>query len=148
MARSNTTRRSAILSALAEKFKEIDGSGNYKARLDNNVETRMKFWDEIEQYPAIHMAGGSETREYYGGGQKWRFLTITIRAYVNAEDPILELEELLEDIETVIDANNSLTYRQLGTDAGVSQFTVISIDTDEGVLAPLGIGEMIIEARY
>ncbi len=148
MARSNTTRRSAILSALAEKFKEIDGSGNYKARLDNNVETRMKFWDEIEQYPAIHMAAGSETREYYGGGQKWRFLTITIRAYVNAEDPIEELEELLEDIETVIDGNNALTYRQLGTDAGVSQFSVISIDTDEGVLAPLGIGEMIIEARY
>ena len=148
MSRSNTTRRSAILSALADKFKEIDGSGNYKARLDNNVETRMKFWDEIEQYPAIHMAGGSETRQYYGGGQKWRFLTITIRAYVNAEDPIQELEELLEDIETVIDANNSLTYHQLGTDAGVSQFTVISIDTDEGVLAPLGIGEMIIEARY
>ena len=148
MARSNTTRRSAILSALAEKFKEIDGSGNYKARLDNNVETSMKFWDEIEQYPAIHMAAGSETREYYGGGQKWRFLTITIRAYVNAEDPTLELEELLEDMETVIDANNSLTYHQLGTDAGVTQFTVLSIDTDEGVLAPLGIGEMIIEARY
>jgi len=148
MARSNTTRRSAILSALAEKFKEIDGSGNYKTRLDDNVETRMKFWDEIEQYPAIHMAGGSETRQYWGGGNKWRFLTITIRAYVNAEDPIEELEELLEDIETVIDANNTLTYHQLGTDAGVSQFTVISIDTDEGVLAPLGIGEMIIEARY
>ena len=148
MARSNTTKRSAILSALAEKFKEIDGSGNYKARLDGNVETRMKFWDEIEQYPAVHMAAGSETRQYYGGGQKWRFLTITIRAYVNAEDPIQELEELLEDIETVIDAHSSLTYHQLGTDAGVSQFTVITIDTDEGVLAPLGIGEMIIEARY
>ena len=148
MARSNTTRRGAILSALAEKFKEIDGSGSFKTRLDNNVETRMKFWDEIEQYPAIHMAGGSETRQYYGGGQKWRFLTITIRAYVNAEDPIQELEELLEDIETVIDNNNNLTYRQLGTDAGVNQFSVLSISTDEGVLTPLGIGEMIIEARY
>ena len=148
MARSNTTRRSAILSALAEKFKEIDGSGNYKARLDGNVETRMKFWDEIEQCPAVHMAAGAETRQYWGGGNKWRFLSITIRAYVNSEDPIEELEELLEDIETVIDANNSLTYRQLGTDAGVSQFTVLSISTDEGVLAPLGIGEMIIEARY
>ena len=34
MSRSNTTRRSAILSALADKFKEIDGSGNYKSRLD------------------------------------------------------------------------------------------------------------------
>jgi len=148
MSRSNTTRRGAILTALADKFKEIDGSGNYKARLDNNVETRMKFWDEIEQYPAVHMAAGAETREYWGGGNKWRFLTIMIRAYVNAEDPIEELEELLEDIETVIDANNSLTYRQLGTDAGVTQFSVLSISTDEGVLAPLGIGEMIIEARY
>ena len=145
MSRSNTTRRSAILTALAEKFKEINGSGSFKSRLDDNVQTRMKFWDEIEQYPAVHMAAGAETREYYGGGNKWRFLTIMIRAYVNAEDPI---EELLEDIETVIDANNSLTYHQLGTNAGVTQFTVISIDTDEGVLAPLGIGEMIIEARY
>ena len=148
MSRSNTTRRSAILNALADKFKEIDGSGAFKARLDGNVETRMKFWDEIEQYPAVHMAAGAETRDYWGGGNKWRFLTITIRAYVNAEDPIEELEELLEDIETVIDANNSLTYRQLGTDAGVSQFSVLSISTDEGVLTPLGIGEMIIEARY
>ena len=148
MARSNTTRRGAILTALAEKFKEIDGSGSFKARLDGNVETRMKFWDEIEQYPAVHMTAGSETREYWGGGNKWRFLSITIRIYVNAEDPIEELEELLEDIETVIDANNSLTYHQLGTNAGVSQFTVLTIDTDEGVLAPLGIGEMIIEARY
>ena len=148
MARSTTTRRSAILSALAEKFKEIDGSGAFKSRLDDNVETRMKFWDEIEQYPAIHMAAGAETRQYWGGGNKWRFLSITIRAYVNSADPIEELEELLEDIETVIDANNSLTYRQLGTDAGVSQFTVLSISTDEGVLTPLGIGEMIIEARY
>ena len=148
MARSTTTRRGAILNALADKFKEIDGSGSFKSRLDNNVETRMKFWDEIEQYPAVHMTAGAETREYWGGGNKWRFLSITIRVYVNAEDPIEELEELLEDIETVIDANNTLTYHQLGTDAGVSQFTVISIDTDEGVLAPLGIGEMIIEARY
>ena len=148
MSRSNTTRRSAIVNALADKFKEIDGSGSFKTRLDNNVETRLKFWDEIEQFPALHITAGSETREYYGGGQKWRYLAITIRAYVNNEDPTQELEELLEDIETVIDANNSLTYRQLGTDAGVTQFTVLSIDTDEGVLAPLGIGEMIIEARY
>ena len=148
MARSNTTRRGAILTALATEFKNIDGSGSYKSRLDSNVETRMKFWDEVEQFPAVHMAAGAETREYYGGGQKWRFLRITIRAYVNSEDPIEELEELLEDLETVIDSSNNLTYKQLGGSAGVTQFTVISIDTDEGVLAPLGIGELIIEARY
>ena len=55
---------------------------------------------------------------------------------------------LLEDIETVIDDNNNLSYHQTGSNAGVSQFTVLSIDTDEGVLAPLGNGVMIIEARY
>ena len=148
MSRSNTTRRSAILEALADKFKEIDGAGAYKSRIDDNVHTRMKFWDEVEQFPAVHMAAGAETRQYWGGGNKWRFLTITIRAYVNADDPIQELEELLEDLETVIDDNNTLTYHQLGSNAGVSQFSVLSIDTDEGVLAPLGIGEMIIEARY
>lgn len=148
MARANTTRRGAIMTALATEFKNIDGSGSFKARLDGNVETRMKFWDEVEQFPAVHMAAGAETREYYGGGQKWRFLRITIRAYVNSEDPIEELEELLEDLETVIDSSNNLTYKQLGGSAGVSQFTVISIDTDEGVLAPLGIGELILEARY
>ena len=148
MARATTTRRGAIMNALATEFKNIDGSGSYKSRLDSNVETRMKFWDEVEQFPAVHMAAGAETREYYGGGQKWRFLRITIRAYVNSEDPIEELEELLEDLETVIDSSNNLTYKQLGGSAGVTQFTVISIDTDEGVLAPLGIGEMIIEARY
>ena len=148
MSRSNTTRRSAILNALADKFKQIDGAGAYKANLDENVETRMKFWDEIEQYPAVHMAAGTETREYWGGGNKWRFLTITIRAYVNNEDPIQELEELLEDLETVLDDNQNLSYHQTASNAGVSQFTVLSISTDEGVLAPLGIGEMIIEARY
>ena len=148
MSRSNTTRRGAILNALADKFKEIDGSGSFKARLDNNVETRMKFWDEIEQYPAIHMAGGSETREYYGGNNRWRFLTITIRAYVNQEDPAEALCLLLEDIEYVLDNNLSIAYSDSYGSASTAQQTVISIDTDEGVLAPLGIGEMIIEVRY
>ena len=148
MARSTSTRRSQILDALVTKFKNIDGTGDYRTDVADQVFPTMKFWDEISTYPAVHLSAGTETREYWGGGNKWRFLTITIRAYVNADDPIQELEELLEDIETVIDANNSLTYHQLGTDAGVSQFTVVSISTDEGVLTPLGIGEMIIEARY
>ena len=109
----------------------------------------MKFWDEIEQYPAVHMAAGAETREYYGGGQKWRFLTVTIRVYVNQEDPIDELEGLLEDIETVLDEAGQFTFSHShdGTQ-GIAQTTVITISTDEGALAPLGVGEMIVEIRY
>ena len=148
MSRSNTTKRSAILNALAEKFKEIDGSGSFKARLDGNVETRMKFWDEISTYPAVHLSAGTETREYYGGNNRWRFLTITIRAYVNQEDPVEALCLLLEDIEYVLDNNLTIAYSDSYGSASTAQQTIISIDTDEGVLAPLGIGEMIIEVRY
>ena len=149
MAREHTTRRSKLLDALAEQFKAIDGTGNYKSDLGNNVSPRMQFWDEIDQFPAVHMAAGSETREYYGGGNKWRFLTITVRIYVNSEDPVDELEEILEDLETVLDANPDLTYDEdYGEDSTVALITLVSIDTDEGALAPLGVGEMVLEVRY
>ena len=148
MTRSISTRRSQILDALVVKLKDINGTGDYRTTLSNQVFPQMKFWDEISTYPAIHLSAGTETREYYGGGQKWRFLTVTIRCYVNQEDPTEALGLLLEDIEYVLDNNNQMTYSDSYGSAGVAQITVVSIDTDEGVLAPLGIGEMIIEVRY
>ncbi len=148
MARSNTTRRSAILEAMAELFEKIDGGDGYKQDLTGAIEPRMKFWDEVESFPCLHMSAGTETREYYGGGQKWRFLTVTIRVYVNSEDPITELEELLEDVETVLDDAGQFDYSTTTGTQQVSQVTIISISTDEGALQPLGVGEMIVEIRY
>ena len=148
MARSNTTRRSAILEAMAELFEKIDGGDGYKSDLTGAIEPRMKFWDEVDSFPCLHMASGTETREYYGGGQKWRFLTVTIRVYVNSEDPITELEELLEDVETVLDDAGQFDYSTTTGTQQVSQVTIISISTDEGALQPLGVGEMIVEIRY
>ena len=148
MSRSISTRRSQILNALVDKLKDIDGSGDYRTNLAKQVFPTMKFWDEIDTFPAVHLSAGTETREYYGGGQKWRFLTVTIRGYVNQEDPIEGLCLLLEDEEYVLDEHPQFTYLDSYGTAGVAQISVISIDTDEGVLAPLGIGEMIIEVRY
>ena len=148
MARSNTTRRSAILNALADAFEKIDGGDGYKSDLTGAISTRMKFWDEVESFPALHMSSGTETREYYGGGQKWRFLTVTIRIYVNSEEPVQELEELLEDVETVIDDAGQFNYSHTEGTKNVSQVSIVSISTDEGVLQPLGVGEMIVEVRY
>ena len=148
MARSTSTRRSQILDALVEKFKDIDGSGDYRTNLSNQVFPTMKFWDEISTYPAVHLSAGTETREYYGSNNRWRFLTITIRAYVNQEDPTEALCLLLEDIEYVLDNNLAISYSDAYGSAVTAQQTILSIDTDEGVLAPLGIGEMIIEVRY
>ena len=100
MTRTYTSRRANIVEALAEKLKDINGSGAFLSDVENNVHPFLKFWDEVEQFPAIHLNAGSETREYQGGGYKDRFLSVTLRCYVNEEDAQNALNALMEDIET------------------------------------------------
>ena len=65
------------------------------------------------------------------------------------EDAQEALNELMEDVETVIEDNSRLSYTdKMNNTFFTQQITVISIDTDEGVLEPLGVGEMLIEVRY
>ncbi len=148
-ARTYTSRRANILEALVEQLKTIDGSGAMLQDVANNVHPFLKFWDEVEEFPAIHLNAGSETREYQGGGYKDRFLSITIRCYVNEENAQSALNALMEDVETVIEENSNLQYSDAQNNLfRVQQITVVSIDTDEGVLEPLGVGEILVEVRY
>ena len=148
-ARAYTTRRLGIIAALVNKLKDIDGTGTFLSNLNENVSPRLKFWDEVEEFPAIHLNAGSETREYQGGGYKDRFLSVTVRCYVQDEDAVLALDELLEDVETVLEENSKLTYKDRNNaDQYTQQITIVSIDTDEGVLEPMGVAEMLIEVRY
>ena len=101
-ARDYTTRRSQILAGLVTVLKGINGSGSFRMDLSNNVSKRLLFWDEVEDFPAVHLNAGSETRQYHGAGHKDRFLSVTLRCYVNAEDAVEELDKLLEDVETVL----------------------------------------------
>jgi hypothetical protein len=144
-----TSRRFAILTALAEKLKEINGEGDYRTKLWDNVKPKLEFWDELEEFPAVRMSLGPEYREFLGGGAKNRFLTVTIRCYIKEEDPQNALEALLEDIETVIEQNGRLAYQD---SSGVPQSTqdilVSSIDTDEGALDPIAVGELSVQIRY
>ena len=147
--RSYASKRHNILEGLVTALKTIDGSGAFLSNLGENVHPRMKFWDEVEEFPAIHLNAGSESRNYQGGGIKDRFLTVTVRCYVNEEDAQVALGALLEDVETVLEKHSRLTYFDSRfTKQSTQQITIISIDTDEGVLEPLGVGEMIIEVRY
>ena len=146
--RQYTSRRAGITAALAEKIALIDGRGIYHTAIEE-VSPRLKFWDEVEQFPAVHLNAGSETRQYQGGHYKDRFLNVTVRCYVNQDDSVEALDELLEDVETVIEENSRLRYYdRMGLEQFTQQITVISIDTDEGVLEPLGVGEITIEVRY
>jgi hypothetical protein len=141
----------AIVSSIAEALKAIDGGFPYQSDIEGRAETSLKFWSEVDEFPSIHITPGPESRQYQGGGYKDRFLTVTVRVYVKDEDkPLEKLEALIEDIETVLEA---LCSRMEYVDRqGNSQFThqisIISIDTDEGVLAPYGVGEILCEVRY
>lgn len=138
-----------IVDSIAEKLKIIDGQGDFLSDIGDNVSPRLKFWDEVEEFPAIHLNAGAESREYQGGGYKDRFLAVTVRIYVEEEDAQLALSKLLEDVETVLEDNSQLEYfDNLNNSQKTQQISIVSITTDEGVLEPLGVAEMEIEVRY
>lgn len=148
--RTYTSRRANILRSLTTKLKDIDGSGAFLTDLQNNVEPRLKFWDEVVEFPAVHLNAGSETRQYQAGGYKDRFLSVILRCYVQDEEDATEaLNLLMEDIETVLEENSRLEYTDSQNNTfNAQQITIISINTDEGVLEPLAVGEINIEVRY
>jgi hypothetical protein len=144
------TKRRKIVDAVVDKIKLINGQHPYNSNVFNNVKGKMLFLDEIEEYPKVCVVAGDEVREYQTAGFKWRFLSLTIRAYVrNEEDAQEELATLFEDIEKIIDENDALVYdTSIVPNGKTTSMTVESIGTDEGVIAPLGIGEMSVTVRY
>ena len=144
------TKRRKIVDALVDKIKLVNGQHPYNSNVFNNVKGRMLFLDEIEEYPKVCVIAGDEVREYQTAGFKWRFLNLTIRAYVrNEEDAQEELATLFEDIEKIIDESDALVYdTSVVPNATTTSMTIDSITTDEGAIAPLGIGEMSVTVRY
>jgi len=147
--RQYTSNRQSIVNALTEKIAEINGTGEYLSNLYGNVEPRLKFWDEISDYPSVHLTAGNETREYLAAGIKNRFLAVTIRIYIEEEDAVEGLERIIQDIETVVEDNSVLKYTNpQGAEKCTQQISIINIDCDEGALEPKGIGEILLEVRY
>jgi len=137
--------RTKILNALVDKIKGINGSSKYNSNLHKNVENRLKFWDEINDFPYVCLTAGDEVREYLPGNFKWGFLTISIRIYVKSDNSLTDLENVIDDIEYVADTNYRLTY---DTNKTTEDIRIVSITTDEGLLHPTGIGEVTLQIRY
>jgi len=141
------SRRTSIVKALAEKFKIIDGSTGYKTNIFNNSFAKLKFWDETNDFPSVFVVAGSEAREYHPSAFTWGYLGISLKIYCKGEDSQQLLEDLLEDVENVIDANRVLVYDALNN-YETTEILVTSITTDEGLLAPYAIGEINLQVRY
>ena len=150
MASTYRTARKKIVDAIVEKIQGIDGNFPYNSNVFNNVHGGMIFLDEIQEFPKVCVVSGDEAREYQPNEFKWRFLSLDIRVYVeDQEDPQEVLAVLMEDIERVIDDNDVLIYDDtVSPNLTTTSLTLQSLSTDEGVLNPLGIGEMTLECRY
>jgi hypothetical protein len=144
------TARSKVVEALVNKLKLIDGNHPFNSNIFENAHSGMVFLDEITEYPKLCVVAGDETREYQPGGFKWRFLTLDVRVYVeNQEDPQEVLALMMEDIEKVVDDNDIMIYDDtVSPSLTTTSLTVSSMSTDEGVLKPLGIGEITLQCRY
>ena len=150
MASQYRTARKKISDALVKQLKEIDGNHPYKSNLFNNVHSGMVFLDQIQEFPKVCVVAGDEAREYQPNEFKWRFLSLDIRVYVeDQDDPQEVLALMMEDIERVIDDNDVLTYDDtVSPNLTTTSLTIQSLTTDEGVMTPLGIGEISVTCRY
>jgi hypothetical protein len=152
------SRRTSIIKALAAKLNTINGQGVYRTNLFNNAYAKLKFWDEVNDFPSVYISPGMEQREYHPGNFTWGHLGVCVKVYCKGENAQQELENLLADIETCVDENRQLEYdpdiRQLGgMEVGrdlfeTTEILIQSITTDEGLLAPYAVGEINLQVRY
>ena len=142
------SRRTSIVKALAEVFKTIDGTAPYVTNLQGLSFAKLKFWDEINDFPSVYLSPGTEVREYHPADFAWGMLGVCVKVYCKSEDTAQEeLEQLLEDLERCIDANRQLVY-DTDNNYETTEILIDSITTDEGLLAPYAVGEINLQIRY
>jgi hypothetical protein len=141
------SRRTSIVKAIADKIKLINGTGIYKTNLFQNSYAKLKFWDEVNDFPCVYVTPGSEQRQYLPSTFTWGFLGICIKVYCKGDDAQEQLELLLADIEHVIDNNRQLVYDSTNN-YETTEILIQEITTDEGLLAPYAIGEINLQVRY
>ena len=143
-----TSRRRDIANFLVGELKKINGAAStfdssytYQVNLFDNVFRRLKFLDEINDFPSVYLQAGTENRVYDSKGLTTSTLDIMIRVYVHTESAVEELESTMQDIEFVIYNMDTEKY-------GIMDVQVASMGTDEGLLDPYGIGEVAVTAQY
>ena len=144
------SRRTEIVDFLVTSLKNIDGAvSNYNAsysftqNLFNNVFRKIKFLDEVNDFPALYLSAGTEIRDFNSLSLTVATLDVTIRAYVYGEDNSQSLaDDLVQDIEHVIYSLGD------NPEKGILDITIDSISIDEGLATPYGLAEVELTVVY
>lgn len=152
--------RTSIRDSIVNKMKEDISDTNrdtYITNLDKQVFGKNLFLSDIQTFPAVTVAIGPESPTYLPGGFRWNRLNLYFRIYVRSEDESDErLEELIKDVKNFLDLNEDIEYdiikpggNQANTEKGhATQMTLLEITTDEGILKPYGIAEILVSVLY
>ena len=144
------SRRTEIIDFLVAQLKEIDkaqsgfdSSYTYNTNLFTNVFRKIKFIDEVNDFPALYLSAGTENRDFNTKSLTVATLDVTIRAYVFGEDDAqTKVDDLIQDIEHVI--------YNLGdnSDKGIFDIQIDNITADEGLIEPYGLAEIVLTIQY
>jgi hypothetical protein len=145
-----TSRRTEIVDFLVTRLKEIDGTVSsydagytYNTNLFNNVFRKLKFLDEVNDFPSLYLSAGTEIRDFNSKSLTVATLDVTIRAYVFGEDNSQSLaDDLIQDIEHIIYSLGD------NPDKGILDITIDNISTDEGLAIPYGLAEVQTTVSY
>jgi len=147
------SRRREVVSLIVENLKLIDGTqspldNNYDFEIDlhGNVYRGFSFIDEINDFPSIFVVAGDEERIYETVGTTESNLEILIRCYIYdyEEELVNEQVTLLQrDIEHII-YNLPRTH----TNLEIKDTIIERINTDEGLLSPYGIVEVLVRVTF
>jgi len=141
------SKRSKITNTIVELVNNNLNSIDFNSNIYNNAHNKLVFWDEVNDFPYMSIIAGGENRQYLPAGFKWGFLEVVFRIYVEDEYPQEKLESFIEDVEALLDANNELVYDSETGDT-TQEISILSITTDQGLFAPIGVGEIVIQVRY
>jgi hypothetical protein len=143
-------RRTEIVQFLVSQLKEIDGdvspydtAYHFNHNVFNNVYRKIKFLDEVNDFPSIYLSAGTEIRNFQSENLTVATLTVNIRAYVYGEDNSQQLADgLVQDIEHIV--------YNIGDnpEMGILDITIENITQDEGLSFPYGIAEVELSVVY
>ena len=137
-------RRTEIVNFIKDNLVKINGeistfngSYLYNTNVFNNVYRKLKFLDEINDFPAIYLSAGTEFRNFQSQNLTIATLDVIIRAYVYGEDNSQILaDEVTQDIEHVIYSLEN------ASNIGIMDITIERISMDEGLVTPYGLAEV------
>ncbi len=143
------SNRQSIVEAFTTATKDFLNGVNDPYNIYGNVFSTNMLAKDIVSYPCITFSPGPERFQYLPSGLRWNFLTMYSRVYVKGvEEPQQELEVLIQKIKNIIDSNTNIPYYVGNTLMHITDCTLDEISTDEGLLAPDGIAEIVFVVRY